>query len=147
MKLSRREVLKAATAAPVLQAAIVSCANAEGAPPTTYAGVDRVTILPGKTYLRGWVGYGEAPMLGRPQRYGPPPATPPAPPPTGPAAQGVWSKVSGPGEVKFEDANALITTAAFTKPGDYVLKLTGDNGEAKSESRLNVSVEMPPPAK
>jgi DUF1680 family protein len=147
MKLSRREVLKAATAAPVLQAAIVSCANAEGAPPTTYAGVDRVTILPGKTYLRGWVGYGEAPMLGRPQRFGPPPATPPPPPPTGPAAHGVWSKESGPGDVKFEDPNALITTATFSKPGDYVLKLTGDNGEAKSVSTLHVSVETPPPAK
>ena len=143
MKVSRRDILRTA---PVLATAIVS-ANADETPLTTYAGVDRVTILPGKTYLRGWVGYGEAPMLGRPQRYGPPPATPPAPPPTGPAAHGVWSKVSGPGEVKFEDANALITTATFTKPGDYVLKLTGDNGEAKSESRLNVSVEMPPPAK
>ena len=79
MKVSRRDILRTA---PVLATAIVS-ANADETPLTTYAGVDRVTILPGKTYLRGWVGYGEAPMLGRPQRYGPPPATPPAPPADG----------------------------------------------------------------
>ncbi len=35
-----------------------------------------------------------------------------------------WSKVSGPGTVTFGDAAALFTTARFSQPGDYVLRLT-----------------------
>ena len=53
-KLSRRELF--------LQTAIVSCAvAAEEAPLNAAAGVDRVTVRPGKTYLRGWAGYGDPP--------------------------------------------------------------------------------------
>jgi hypothetical protein len=59
----------------------------------------------------------------------------------------VWSKESGPGEVKFEDPKALVTAATFTQPGAYVLKLTAENGQTKSSSTLSVSVETPPPAK
>jgi DUF1680 family protein len=149
--MTRREMLgkaaKAAAVTPVLQTAIVSCAMADEAPLNSVAGIDRVTILPGKTYLRAWAGYGEQPRpqrpgFGRGQQQAPPP-----PPPTGPAFATVWSKESGPGEVKFEDPKALITIATFTAPGAYVLKLTADNGQAKNSSTLNVSVEVPPPAK
>jgi DUF1680 family protein len=149
--MTRREMLgkaaKAAAVTPVLQTAIVSCAMADEAPLNSVAGIDRVTILPGKTYLRAWAGYGEQPRpqrpgFGRGQQQAPPP-----PPPTGPAFATVWSKESGPGEVKFEDPKALITTATFTAPGAYVLRLTADNGQAKNSSTLNVSVEVPPPAK
>ena len=59
----------------------------------------------------------------------------------------MWTKDSGPGEVKFADAKALITTATFSTPGAYVLRLTVDNGQSKDSSTLNVSVETPPPAK
>ena len=59
----------------------------------------------------------------------------------------MWTKDSGPGEVKFADAKALITTATFSTPGAYVLRLTVDNGQSKATSTLNVSVETPPPAK
>ncbi|MGB9605700.1 MAG: hypothetical protein ACPL88_07470, partial [Bryobacteraceae bacterium] len=31
------------------------------------AGVDRIVVLPGKTYLRGWVGTGRAPSTTRPR--------------------------------------------------------------------------------
>jgi DUF1680 family protein len=58
-----------------------------------------------------------------------------------------WSKVSGSGTVNFADPKASITTATFSTPGDYVLKLTADNGEAQSSSTLSVIVEAPPPAK
>jgi DUF1680 family protein len=153
---SRREmvgmvgrVVAAAAATPVIQTAIVSCATAaDEAPLNAIAGGDRVTILPGKTYLRAWAGYGEPPRPERPR--GPQNAQntpPPPPPPTGPTPATIWSKESGPGDVKFEDAKALITTATFAKPGAYVLKLTADNGQSKSTSTLNVSVETPPPAK
>src|ERR1041385_7712183 len=151
--ISRRDMFgaigTAATAAvvtPVLQTAIVSCASAaEGILLNAVAGVDRVTILPGKTYLRGWAGYGDPPRPERPR--GPQAQTPPPPAPTGPAPTAMWSKESGPGEVKFEDPKALVTTAVFSTPGAYVLKLTADNGQTKNVSTLHVSVETPPPAK
>jgi uncharacterized protein len=104
-QISRREILLAAAAAGTLSAAETP-AN---------AGVDRVTILPGKTYLRGIAS---------------------------PDASATWSKLSGPGDVSFQDPNALITTATFKTPGSYVLKLTAGN----NSSTLNVSVETPPPA-
>src|ERR1051326_7770746 len=59
----------------------------------------------------------------------------------------MWSKESGPGGVKFEDPKELVTTAVFSTPGAYVLKLTADNGQTKNVSTLHVSVETPPPAK
>jgi hypothetical protein len=137
-KWSRREVLGAAAGA-----LTVSCAaSAEGTPLNALAGVDRVTILPGKTYLRGWTGYGDPPRSNRPR------ANQPEPPlQTGPAATALWSKESGPGDVNFADAKSLITTATFSTPGAYVLKLTADNGQASAASTLNVSVETPPPVK
>ena len=107
------------------------------------AGIDRVAVLPGKTYLRGWAGYGTAPA----PRKGPGPQTAPPPAPSGPAVTSVWSKDSGPGSVTFADPKSPITTATFTAPGEYVLKLTVDNGQSKASSTLNVSVETPPPAK
>jgi DUF1680 family protein len=133
----------AAAIAPALQTAILF---ADETPLKAVAGPDRVTILSGKTYLHGWAGYGDPPHAERPR--GPFGAQAPAPPPapTGPAATALWSKESGPGDVKFEDSKALNTTATFAQPGDYVLKLTADNGQSKSTSVLHVSVETPPPA-
>jgi len=151
--LSRREMFgavgKAAAVAavtPAIQTAIVSRAMAEETPAlNAQAGVDRVTILPGKTYLRGWAGRGEQP---HPEHHIPWEPLPPAPPPpAGPAPAVQWTKASGPGEVKFEDPKAPITTATFTAPGDYVLRMTADDGRAKSSSTLKVSVEQPPPAR
>ncbi|MGH9718838.1 MAG: glycoside hydrolase family 127 protein [Bryobacteraceae bacterium] len=150
--MSRRAVLGSAgkTAAasvaltPLIQSAIVSCAMAEDAPALNgVAGIDRVVILPGKTYLRGWAGYGDPP---RPVRGGRTAETTP-PPAAGPTPTVTWTKDSGPGAVTFADATALVTTATFTKPGAYTLKLSVDNGEKKSSSTLNVLVETPPPAK
>ena len=68
------------------------------------AGIDRVTILPGKTYLRGWAGYGDPPRSNqnRPRQDTAPPAAP-----AGPAPTAMWTKESGPGEVKFADPKAL----------------------------------------
>ncbi len=69
-KMSRRALLggagkKAAASvalAPLFRAAIVSCAMADETKPLNgVAGIDRVVVLPGRTYLRGWAGYGEPP--------------------------------------------------------------------------------------
>jgi len=93
-KMNRRELLgKAAAsvaAAPLIQTALTCRATA--APAATLnglAGVDRVTILPGKTYLRGWAGYGDPPRSNRPSR-----PTDPVPPPveTGPPPTALWTK-------------------------------------------------------
>ena len=97
--LSRRKLLgtmgkaaaTSAIAGPFLQTAILSGVET----PNSVAGVDRVVVLPGKTYLRGWAGYGDPPQ---PQRRGP--GAPASPPPTQalPAtATTTWSKESGPG--------------------------------------------------
>jgi DUF1680 family protein len=151
--LSRRAVIgnAAKTAAvsvgltPVVQSSIVSCAMAEETPALHgVAGLDRVAVLPGKTYLRGWAGYGDPP---RPPRFFRGNAPAPPPPPSGPKFTVAWSKESGPGDVKFADPKALVTTARFTTPGAYVLRLTADNGQSKATSTLNVLVEPPPPAK
>ena len=47
----------------------------------------------------------------------------------------------------FADPKAPITTATFSTPGAYVLKLTAGNGQTQASSTLNVLVETPPPAK
>jgi len=142
-KMNRRAMLGT-----VVQSAIVSCvvssdvAADEAAPLNGFAGIDRVTVLQGKTYLRGWAGYGNPPST--PRGRG---AVAPAPAPTGPTPTVTWSKAWGPGAVTFADAKSPITTATFSTPGDYVLKLTADNGRTTASSTLNVLVETPPPAK
>jgi DUF1680 family protein len=114
----------------------------EAPPLGGYAGVDRVTVLTGKTYLRGWAGYGEPPQSNATaNRRGA--VTPPQV--AGPAPEVVWSKDSGPGDVVFADPKALATTATFSAPGAYFIRLTASNGRAKTSSMLNVQVEAPPP--
>src|SRR5206468_6429043 len=149
--MNRREALgtvgKVAAASlvlgPLVQNSVVSSAlAAEEAPLNGVAGVDRTNVLPGKTYLRAWAGYGDPP---RPNRGNAADTAPPAD--TGPAPSVTWSKDSGPGSVVFADPKALVTTATFTTPGAYVLKLTVDNGHKTTSSTLNVMVETPPPAK
>ena len=145
--MSRRDLFDTVGKAAAASAIASLASAAEEAPLHAVAGVDRVTVLPGRTYLLGWTGYGDPPRPERPR--GPQAAQTPTPPPapSGPPPSALWSKESGPGEVKFEDPQALVTTATFTAPGAYVLKLTADNGQSKSASTLNVSVEAPPPAR
>jgi DUF1680 family protein len=145
-KLSRRELFgtvgKALVLTPLIGSAAVSSANAApGALLTGIAGIDRVTVLGGKTYLRGWAGYGDQPQPGRGGR-----GSQAAPIETGSAPTVTWSKYSGPGAVAFADPHAAVTTATFSAPGPYVLRLTAENAGASSSSTLNVSVEPPPPA-
>lgn len=52
----------------------------------------------------------------------------------------LWSKISGPGTVLFADAAAVSTTATFTEPGTYVLRLTADDGFTPVTSDLTVTV-------
>jgi uncharacterized protein len=93
-------------------------------PPRVTAGVDRVVILGGKTYLSGHVQFLK---------------------PVSAAGKVSWAKESGPGQVSFDNAGNLETAARFHKPGDYVLKLTAGEGQLSSSSTLAVKVEPPPP--
>jgi DUF1680 family protein len=156
--LTRREALAAAgkaAAATVVAGSFVELALGDGmvsahaiqeAPAlNAIAGIDRVVMNHGKTYLSGWVGYGNPPRPGR-QGGGRGQTAPVAPPPTGPAPTASWSKISGPGTVTFADAKAPVTTAMFSTPGEYVVAVVADNGTTKATSTLTVKVELPPPA-
>jgi DUF1680 family protein len=117
--------------------------SAQALPLAAIAGVDRIVMNHGRTYLNGWAGYGAPPRHGRGGR-GAAPTPPPENPSPAPAT--IWSKVSGPGTVTFADANSAVTTATFSTPGAYVLQVTADNGTTKASSTLAVHVELPPPA-
>jgi DUF1680 family protein len=151
--LTRRELLQRFTASALVTAIATPMANVlaltshaepvvPGDPVNAIAGVDRVVMKHGKTYLNGWAGYGTPPRPGRGGRGGAA-----APSPTGPAPKTTWSKVSGPGTVAFADANAASTTATFSAAGEYVLRVSADNGETTATSTLRVKVELPPPAR
>jgi hypothetical protein len=51
-----------------------------------------------------------------------------------------WSKVSGPGTVTFGNAAAVDTTASFSAPGTYVLRLTASDGELSTNDDATVTV-------
>ncbi len=55
-----------------------------------------------------------------------------------------WSKFSGPGTVTFGTPNQASTTAAFSAPGDYVLRLTANDGLLTSTKDLTVHVASVP---
>jgi hypothetical protein len=54
-----------------------------------------------------------------------------------------WSEVSGPGSVAFADPDALDTTALFSAPGLYVLRLAVSDGEFVGQDDLLVTVIDP----
>jgi len=93
--------------------------------PSVEAGVDRVVVLPGKTYLSGAVRDDGKPS---------------------PAPTIAWSKASGPGMVVFDDEHAAVATAGFSSPGEYVLKLAASDGQLEASDTLSVVVDPPPPA-
>ncbi len=101
---------------------LATLAQPLSAAPAAVAGVDRVVMLAGKTYLSG-------------RANGP----------QGNSTTFAWSKASGPGEVAFDNPAAPLTTAKFSEVGAYVLKLTVSDGAASSSDTLNVKVMAPPP--
>jgi DUF1680 family protein len=108
----------------ILEWRVLDSGKSPDFPPKVSAGVDRDVMLDGKTYLSGSL------KFLKPNS----------------SAKVLWSKDSGPGRVKFENANTNVTTATFSKPGDYVLKLTAGEGDLSASSTLRVKVATPPPA-
>lgn len=53
-----------------------------------------------------------------------------------------WSKVSGPGTVTFGDGSAVHTTATFSAGGDYVLRLTADDGQHVASDDVTITADL-----
>ena len=51
-----------------------------------------------------------------------------------------WTKVSGPGTVTFGNATAIDTTATFSQAGNYVLRLTADDGQLTNSDTVAIIV-------
>jgi hypothetical protein len=92
------------------------------APPSVFAGVDQAIANSSPAILNGLV-----------QDDG-------LPNPPGMVAIR-WSAISGPGNVDFADAEATSTTASFSKPGTYVLRLTAHDGELSGSDEVTIVVE------
>jgi hypothetical protein len=52
----------------------------------------------------------------------------------------IWTKLSGPGSVLFNDPASAATTAFFSTTGDYILKLTASNQVGETSRTLGISV-------
>lgn len=64
----------------------------------------------------------------------------PAPPG---ALTATWSQVSGPGVASFANANAIDTSASFSAPGSYLLRLSVSDSELIGQDELNVTAIDP----
>jgi RHS repeat-associated protein len=52
-----------------------------------------------------------------------------------------WSEIAGPGAVSFSAPNAASTTATFSGPGVYLLRLTASDTQLTSASDVTVTVQ------
>jgi len=52
----------------------------------------------------------------------------------------IWSKVSGPGTVTFDNINALKPSVSFSELGTYVLRLTANDSEFESYDEVTYTV-------
>jgi RHS repeat-associated protein len=60
--------------------------------------------------------------------------------PAGSTLTTTWSEVAGPGTVAFANGAALSTTASFSAPGEYLLRLSASDGELVGVSEMRVTV-------
>ncbi len=94
-------------------------------PPTVYAGPDQTIELPDPVLLRGVVTDDALPA--------------------GSTVTSTWSVVSGPGPVVFANPHAALTSASFTNPGTYTLRLTATDTEFTVFDELLVQVLLNQP--
>ena len=105
----------------------VQAAGATNVPPTVNAGPDQVVTLPAVANLSG-----SASDDGLPNPPG--------------SISVRWTQLSGPGTVTFGNFTAAVTTAGFSAPGAYVLRLSIDDGAITSVDDLQVTVNPDPGA-
>ena len=60
----------------------------------------------------------------------------------GPALVRVWAQVTGPGTTTFADPNAAATSATFSAPGTYVLRLSANDGQFTVNDDVSVAVNL-----
>jgi len=60
--------------------------------------------------------------------------------PIGGAVTASWSKMSGPGTVVFSPSNAAVTSASFSAPGVYMLRLTGSDSHLSAFDDVQITV-------
>ena len=108
----------------ILEWKVYDSGNSPPFPPKVEAGIDRVVIQGGRTFLSG-----KARSL------------------SGQDVAVRWSQESGPGQVTFLDAAQAETTAVATAPGNYVLRLTATDKDKSASATLRLRVEAPPPAR
>lgn len=109
----------------ILEWRVYSSGPVPAFPPAVDAGIERTVIMGGQTYLMGKAEWLQS----------------------GPGNRVRWTNESGPGKVIFADAAALDTTARFSAPGDYVLKLTASGGGQQAASTVTVHAQAAPPRK
>ncbi len=109
----------------ILEWKVYDSGNSPNFAPTVKAGIDRTVVLSGHTYLNGTV-KDDGKVIANPTVR--------------------WSQDSGPGLTTFANAQAAATTATFSEVGNYVLRLTADDGELQSSDTLKVRVVPAPPA-
>lgn len=100
----------------VLEWKVYDSGNTPALPPVLNAGPDRVVVIPGAAHLSGLAKIAQQ----------------------DPVPKFEWTRQSGPGEVIFAEPQSLGTTATFTSPGDYVLKLQSNIGELTSADTVSV---------
>ncbi|MFN2379209.1 MAG: glycoside hydrolase family 127 protein [Bacteroidales bacterium] len=100
---------------------VIKTADSPPVAPIADAGIDRSVLIGGNTYLSAN------------SRS------------VNPVVEYSWKKISGPGKVKFDDSKSAVTTANFSKTGEYVLGLTAKSNGLSDKSELSVSVTNLPP--
>jgi hypothetical protein len=100
---------------------VVSAAGATNTAPLVNAGPDQTIYWPAAATL-----HGTATDDGKPNPPG--------------VLTTTWSKVSGPGTVTFGNAAALTTTATFSAPGTYVLRLTASDSALSASGVVTITV-------
>ena len=90
--------------------------------PSVNAGADQTVALPSTAALDGTVDDDGLP-------------NPPG------AVTTTWTKASGPGTVTIANASATDTTATFSDPGTYVLRLTVQDGALSTSDEVTVLVQ------
>jgi uncharacterized protein len=108
----------------ILEWKVIDSGKSPDFPPMVTAGLDRVVVLGGKTYLSGTI----KTLAGK-----------------GAGVTTTWSKISGPGKVAFENTKAAVTTATISKAGEYVLQLTAGKAGLSASSTLVVKAVPAPP--
>jgi DUF1680 family protein len=105
----------------ILEWRVLDSGRSPAFPPRVQAGLDRVVVLGGRTWLDGKV-------LA-----------------LGGAATVLWQQAGGPGTTEFADAAQAATTATFHEAGDHELRLFATCGQLSASSTLRVRVIAPPP--